>query len=209
MAEEVEPNEEEQPQRVAEIERKTGETDIRLAIKIDGSGIVQSRTKVPFLDHMLELFARHGQFDLDVQADGDIEVDYHHTVEDVGIVLGEAVKEALGDKLGIHRYGFFYLPMDETLARVVIDLSNRPHFVYNVKVANYMIRDFNICLVQEFFQAFTNACGCNLHIQLEYGSEPHHVAEAIFKGFARALDQATQVDPRLDGQLPSTKGLLT
>lgn len=195
-------------ERVAEIERETGETKVRLAIKIDGTGVVQSRTGVPFLDHMLELFARHGLFDLDVQAEGDIEVDYHHTVEDVGIVLGQAVKEALGDKLGIERYGFFLLPMDESLTRVVLDLSNRPHLVYHVNVSNYMIRDFNICLVQEFFQAFTNACGCNLHIALEYGSEPHHVAEAIFKAFARALDRATRIDPRQDGQLPSTKGLL-
>ena len=159
-------------ERVAEIERETAETKVRLAIKIDGTGVVQSRTGVAFLDHMLELFARHGLFDLDVQAEGDIEVDYHHTVEDVGIVLGQAVKEALGDKLGIERYGFFLLPMDESLARVVLDLSNRPHMVYRVNVSNYMIRDFNICLVQEFFQAFTNACGCNLHIELEYGSEP-------------------------------------
>ncbi len=196
-------------ERVAEIERETAETKVRLAIKIDGTGVVQSRTGVAFLDHMLELFARHGLFDLDVQAEGDIEVDYHHTVEDVGIVLGQAVKEALGDKLGIERYGFFLLPMDESLARVVLDLSNRPHMVYRVNVSNYMIRDFNICLVQEFFQAFTNACGCNLHIELEYGSEPHHVAEAIFKAFARALDRATRIDPRQDGQLPSTKGLLT
>jgi len=196
-------------ERVAEIERETAETKVRLAIKIDGTGVVQSRTGVAILDHMLELFARHGLFDLDVQAEGDIEVDYHHTVEDVGIVLGQAVKEALGDKLGIERYGFFLLPMDESLARVVLDLSNRPHMVYRVNVSNYMIRDFNICLVQEFFQAFTNACGCNLHIELEYGSEPHHVAEAIFKAFARALDRATRIDPRQDGQLPSTEGLLT
>jgi len=196
-------------ERVAEIERETAETKVSLAIKIGGTGVVQSRTGVAFLDHMLELFARHGLFDLDVQAEGDIEVDYHHTVEDVGIVLGQAVKEALGDKLGIERYGFFLLPMDESLARVVLDLSNRPHMVYRVNVSNYMIRDFNICLVQEFFQAFTNACGCNLHIELEYGSEPHHVAEAIFKAFARALDRATRIDPRQDGQLPSTKGLLT
>ena len=196
-------------ERIAEIERKTGETEIRLAINIDGTGSVQSRTGVAFLDHMLELFARHGLFDLDVQAQGDIEVDYHHTVEDVGIVLGQAVRQALRDKLGIHRYGFFLLPMDETLARVALDLSNRPYLAYNVKVSNYMIRDFNICLVKEFFQAFANECGCNLHIQLEYGSEPHHVAEAIFKCFARALDSATRIDPRQDGQLPSTKGLLT
>ena len=196
-------------ERVAEIERKTGETDIRLAINIDGSGTVQSRTGVPFMDHMLELFGRHGLFDLDVQAQGDVDVDYHHTVEDVGIVLGQAVKQAIGDKLGIERYGFFLLPMDESLAQVSLDLSNRPYLVYNVPVSNYMVRDFNICLVKEFFQAFANECGCNLHIQLEYGSEPHHVAEAIFKGFARALDRATHVDPRQDGQLPSTKGLLT
>ncbi|MBT5380293.1 MAG: imidazoleglycerol-phosphate dehydratase HisB [Opitutae bacterium] len=196
-------------ERVAEIERKTGETDIRLAINIDGSGTVQSRTGVPFMDHMLELFGRHGLFDLDVQAQGDVDVDYHHTVEDVGIVLGQAVKQAIGDKLGIERYGFFLLPMDETLVQVSLDLSNRSYLVYNVLVSNYMIRDFNICLVKEFFQAFANECGCNLHIQLEYGSEPHHVCEAIFKGFARALDRATRVDPRQDGQLPSTKGLLT
>ena len=196
-------------ERVAEIERKTGETDIRLAINIDGSGTVQSRTGVPFMDHMLELFGRHGLFDLDVQAQGDVDVDYHHTVEDFGIVLGQAVKQAIGDKLGIERYGFFLLPMDETLVQVSLDLSNRSYLVYNVLVSNYMIRDFNICLVKEFFQAFANECGCNLHIQLEYGSEPHHVCEAIFKGFARALDRATRVDPRQDGQLPSTKGLLT
>ncbi|MBT3470685.1 MAG: imidazoleglycerol-phosphate dehydratase HisB [Opitutae bacterium] len=196
-------------ERVAEIERKTGETDIRLAINIDGSGTVQSRTGVPFMDHMLELFGRHGLFDLDVQAQGDVDVDYHHTVEDVGIVLGQAVKQAIGDKLGIERYGFFLLPMDETLVQVSLDLSNRSYLVYNVLVSNYMIRDFNICLIKEFFQAFANECGCNLHIQLEYGSEPHHVCEAIFKGFARALDRATRVDPRQDGQLPSTKGLLT
>ena len=196
-------------ERVAEFERKTGETEIRLAINLDGSGTVQSRTGVPFLDHMLELFARHGLFDLDVQAQGDVDVDYHHTVEDVGIVLGQAVKQAVGDKLGIERYGFFLLPMDEALARVAIDLSNRPCLVYNVQVSNYMVRDFNICLVKEFFQAFANECGCNLHIQLEYGSEPHHIIEAIFKGFARALARATRIDPRQDGQLPSTKGLLT
>ena len=196
-------------ERVAEIERKTGETDIRLAINIDGSGTVQSRTGVPFMDHMLELFGRHGLFDLDVQAQGDVDVDYHHTVEDVGIVLGQALKQAIGDKLGIERYGFFLLPMDETLVQVSLDLSNRSYLVYNVLVSNYMIRDFNICLIKEFFQAFANECGCNLHIQLEYGSEPHHVCEAIFKGFARALDRATRVDPRQDGQLPSTKGLLT
>ena len=196
-------------ERVAEIERKTGETDIRLAINIDGSGTVQSRTGVPFMAHMLELFGRHGLFDLNVQAQGDVDVDYHHTVEDVGIVLGQAVKQAIGDKLGIERYGFFLLPMDESLAQVSLDLSNRPYLVYKVPVSNYMVRDFNICLVKEFFQAFANECGCNLHIQLEYGSEPHHVAEAIFKGFARALDRATRVDPRQDGQLPSTKGLLT
>ncbi len=196
-------------ERVAEIERKTDETNIRFAINLDGTGTAQVRTGVPFFDHMLELFARHGLFDIDVQAEGDIEVDYHHTVEDVGIVLGQAVRQALGDKLGIERYGFFLLPMDEALAQVALDLSNRPYLVYNVEISNYMVRDFNIGLVKEFFQAFANECGANLHVQLEYGQEPHHIVEAIFKAFARALDRATRIDPRQGGQLPSTKGLLT
>ena len=166
-------------------------------------------TGIPFFDHMLTLFAKHGLFDLKVKATGDTDVDYHHMVEDVGIVLGQAVKEALTEKRGIRRYGFFLLPMDESLARVSLDLSNRQAFVYKVDYQFPMVRDFNIVLVKEFFQAFANEAACNLHINLEYGEEPHHIAEAIFKAFARALDAATTIDPRMGDALPSTKGTLS
>jgi imidazoleglycerol-phosphate dehydratase len=195
--------------RVAELERNTAETQIKLRLDLDGSGKSAVETGIPFFDHMLTLFARHGLFDLDVAATGDLDVDYHHMVEDVGIVLGEAVKKALGPKLGIRRYGFFLLPMDETLARVALDLSNRPLMVYKVECPESFVRDFNIHLFREFFQAFANTAGANLHIGLEYGDEPHHVAEGIFKAFARALDVATSIDPRQADSLPSTKGLLT
>ena len=163
-------------------------------------------TGVPFFDHMLTLFAKHGLFDLTVKAKGDVDVDYHHTVEDVGLVLGQAFKEALSDKVGIKRYGFFILPMDESLARVVVDVGGRPHLVYEVAAPTMFVRDFNIILVKEFCRAFSNALGANLHVQLVYGEEPHHVAEAIFKCLARALDIATQIAPRAADQLPSTKG---
>ncbi len=192
--------------RIAKIARKTAETDITLSLTIDGAGKSTIDTGVPFFDHMLTLFAKHGLFDLDVKCIGDIDVDYHHTVEDVGIVLGEAFKQALGDKLGIRRYGFFFLPMDESLARVVVDIGGRPHLVYDAEAPTMFVRDFNIVLVKEFARAFSNALGCNLHVKLEYGEEPHHVAEAIFKGLARALDVATQIDARAADQLPSTKG---
>lgn len=194
--------------RIAEIDRNTSETRIQMKLNLDGDGSSQVATGIPFFDHMLELFSRHGLFDLDLKATGDLSVDYHHTVEDVGIVLGEAVREAIGDKLGIRRYGFFLLPMDECLARVVLDLGNRPLLVYRVDSPQHFVRDFNILLVREFFQAFANAAGANVHIELLYGDEPHHVAEAIFKGFARALDLATGFDPRQEGRLPSTKGML-
>jgi imidazoleglycerol-phosphate dehydratase len=194
--------------RVATISRKTAETDIVLKLGIDGSGASKIGTGVPFFDHMLTLFAKHGLFDLEVRARGDNDVDYHHTVEDVGLVLGEAFKQALGDKLGITRYGFFLLPMDESLARVVVDLSGRACLVYEASAPTMFIRDFNLVLVKEFCRAFSNAVGCNLHVKLEYGEEPHHVAEAIFKGLARAMDAATRIDPRTAGSLPSTKGLL-
>ncbi|MBK9991540.1 MAG: imidazoleglycerol-phosphate dehydratase HisB [Verrucomicrobia bacterium] len=192
--------------RIATIKRKTAETDITLTLDVDGRGVSNISTGVPFFDHMLTLFAKHGLFDLHVDAKGDVDVDYHHTVEDVGIVLGEAFKQALGDKLGIRRYGFFLLPMDESLARVVVDIGGRPHLVYEAEAPTMFVRDFNIVLVKEFCRAFSNALGANLHVKLEYGEEPHHVAEAIFKGLARALDVATQIDPRTAGQLPSTKG---
>lgn len=194
--------------RTAKLTRNTKETRIQAELNIDGSGESSIDTGIPFFDHMLTLLARHGLFDLTVKADGDIDVDYHHTVEDTGIVLGQLVKEALSEKKGIRRYGFFLLPMDECLARVAIDLSNRQAFVYKVEAADTMVRDFNIGLVKEFFQAFANEACCNLHVNLEYGEEPHHVAESIFKSFARALDSATQIDPRLGDSIPTTKGML-
>ena len=195
--------------REAEITRDTKETKISFKLNIDGSGQADISTGIAFLDHMLQLFARHGFFDLSIEAKGDIEVDYHHLVEDVGISMGKAVKEALSDKAGIRRYGFFVLPMDETLATVALDISNRGYLVYDVDCPNPQVRDFNIHLFKEFFQAFANEVACNLHIRLEYGDEPHHVAEAIFKGFAKALDLATQAEPRLAGKVPSTKGTLS
>ena len=194
--------------RTAKLIRNTKETRIQAELNIDGSGESSIDTGIPFFDHMLTLFARHGLFDLTVKAEGDIDVDYHHTVEDTGIVLGQLVKDSLAEKRGIRRYGFFLLPMDECLARVAIDLSNRQAFVYKVESGDPMVRDFNIGLVKEFFQAFANEACCNLHINLEYGEEPHHVAESIFKSFARALDSATQIDPRLGDNIPTTKGML-
>jgi imidazoleglycerol-phosphate dehydratase len=194
--------------RASSVTRKTAETDIVLDLAIDGRGAAQIDTGVPFFDHMLTLFAKHGLFDLTVKAKGDVDVDYHHTVEDVGLVLGQAFKEALGDKVGIKRYGFFILPMDESLARIAIDVGGRPHLVYDANAPTMFVRDFNIVLVKEFCRAFSNALGANLHVQLVYGEEPHHVAEAIFKCLARALDMATQIEPRAADQLPSTKGKL-
>ena len=194
--------------RAARVDRRTKETQISLALGLDGTGTRRIKTPVPFLDHMLDAFGKHGAFDLEVDAAGDVEVDAHHTVEDVGLVLGQAFKEALGDKVGIRRYGFFVLPMDESLARVVVDVGGRPHLVYNVEAPTMFVRDFNIVLVKEFCRAFSNALGANLHVQLVYGEEPHHVAEAIFKCLARALDVATQIEPRAADLLPSTKGKL-
>ena len=157
---------------------------------------------------MLTLFAAHGLFDLEVAATGDVDVDYHHTVEDVGIVLGQLFKDAIGDKKGMRRYGFFILPMDECLGRVAIDLGNRPFLEYQVVAPTSYVRDFNIILVKEFCRAFSNTLGANLHIKLEYGEEPHHIAECIFKCMARAIDVASSIDSRLEGRLPSTKGML-
>jgi imidazoleglycerol-phosphate dehydratase len=193
--------------RTASIERITKETRIKLSIDLDGSGQGKICTSVPFLDHMLDLFARHGLFDLMVEAQGDIDIDCHHTVEDIGIVLGQAMKEALGDKKGIRRYGQASLPMDETLAEVVTDLSGRPFLVYNVDLPKVKIGDFDVELGREFFQAFVNNLGANLHINVKYGDNVHHVLEACFKGTAKALDMATQVDQRIEGVL-STKGKL-
>ena len=194
--------------RVATLSRKTAETDITVKLTVDGKGMSKIDTGIPFFDHMLTLFAKHGLFDLEIKARGDVAVDYHHTVEDVGIVLGETFKAALGDKLGLKRYGFFILPMDEALARVVIDLGGRPHLVYEVNAPTMFVRDFNLALVKEFFRAFANTVGANVHVKLVYGEEPHHVVEAVFKSFARALDAASQIEPRAADRLPSTKGKL-
>lgn len=194
--------------RSVTLSRKTAETDIELSLSVDGTGVSQVETGVPFFDHMLTLFAKHGLFDLTVKCDGDVEVDYHHTVEDVGLVLGDAFKQALGDKKGIRRYGFFILPMDESLARIAVDIGGRPHLVYSADAPTMFVRDFNIILVKEFARAFSNALGANLHVKLVYGEEPHHVAEAIFKCLARTMDIATQIDPRAADSLPSTKGLI-
>lgn len=193
--------------RKASIERITKETQIKLALNVDGKGEAKIYTSVPFLDHMLDLFTRHGLFDLQVEAKGDIDIDFHHTVEDIGIVLGQAFREALGDKKGIRRYGQASVPMDETLASVAVDLSGRPYMVYNVKLPKIKIGEFDVELAREFFQAFTNNAGANLHINVMYGENVHHILEACFKGMARALDQATQMDPRIEGVL-STKGKL-
>jgi imidazoleglycerol-phosphate dehydratase len=193
--------------RTASIERVTKETRIKLSINLDGTGQAKVCTSVPFLDHMLDLFARHGLFDLDVEAQGDIDIDFHHTVEDVGIVLGQALKQALGDKKGICRYGQASVPMDETLASVALDLSGRPFMVYNVRLPKVKIGDFDVELAREFFQALTNNLGANLHINVMYGDNVHHILEACFKATARALDAATRLDPRIEGVM-STKGTI-
>ncbi len=195
--------------RIAEVVRKTSETQIEIILCLDGSGRGEISTGVPFLDHMLDLFSRHGFFDLTIKATGDIEIDYHHLVEDLGICLGQAFKNALDNKSGIRRYGFFLLPMDETLASVAVDLSNRAYLVWNVASKQTGVRDFNIQLFKEFFQAFASEVACNLHICLKHGEEPHHIAEAIFKGFAKSMDIATSLEPRLKGEIPSTKGTLS
>lgn len=195
-------------ERIASLKRETKETRIAAELNIDGKGSANINTGIPFFDHMLTLFASHGLFDLTVEAEGDVEVDYHHTVEDVGIVLGDLFKQALGAKAGITRYGFFILPMDECLCRVAIDLGNRPLLAYQVTAPTSYVRDFNIILVKEFCRAFSNALGANLHVRLEYGEEPHHISESIFKCMARAIDATCRLDARLEGRLPSTKGML-
>ncbi|MFT4549647.1 MAG: imidazoleglycerol-phosphate dehydratase [Verrucomicrobiales bacterium] len=195
------------PARNASIERKTAETDIAITLDVDGIGETEIDTGIPFFDHMLTLFGKHSLSDLKVKAVGDIDVDYHHTVEDVGIVLGQCFREALGDKRGIVRYGSAMLPMDETLARVVIDFSGRPFLEHRVPQKVEAIRDFPFQLVEEFMRGFTNNAAVNLHTEILYGRDAHHMAEALFKGLARASDAATRIDPRVTG-IPSTKNLL-
>jgi imidazoleglycerol-phosphate dehydratase len=193
--------------RTAKIDRATRETQIRLELNLDGSGQGAWKTGVGFFDHMLELFARHGALDLTVEAKGDLHVDQHHTVEDVGICLGQAVRQALGDKAGIRRYGHFTLPMEETLATTAIDLSGRYFLVFQAEFASPKIGEFDSELVEDFFQAFAANALCNLHVLVHHGRNSHHVAEAIFKSTARALRMAIEADPRMTG-VPSTKGTL-
>jgi len=193
--------------RIASIERNTAETRISVQLTVDGNGTSKIATKIPFFDHMLTLFARHSLVNLEVVADGDIEVDFHHTVEDVGISLGKAFAQALGDKRGIRRYGWAYLPMDETLARVVVDFSGRPFLEYRAPQAVDPIGKFSFQLVEEFLRGFAVHAGMNLHAEVLYGRDAHHMAEAIFKALAKAVDQACQIDPRVTG-IPSTKGIL-
>ena len=193
--------------RIASIDRSTKETAIKVNLTLDGSGKHEIATGVAFFDHMLTQIARHGFFDLTIKATGDLEVDAHHTVEDVGICLGEAFKQALGDKVGIRRYGRGTMPMHEALASVVLDFSGRPFLVWHVDLPKAQVGTFDLELVQEFFTAFCNHAGANLHVNLAYGDNLHHIVEAVFKALARALDEATQIDPRVQGVL-SSKGAL-
>ena len=196
--------------RRARIERKTRETQIAVDLALDGSGARTIDVPLPFLGHMLDAFARHGVFDLEVRATGDTHIDGHHTVEDVGLVLGNAVKDALGDRAGIVRYGWATLPMDEVLVTVAVDFSGRPAFVWNVPgLDGKWIGTFDCELAKEFFAAFAIKAECNLHVLVHYGGNAHHTIECIFKAFARACDMATALDPRLGGAVPSTKGTLT
>jgi imidazoleglycerol-phosphate dehydratase len=194
--------------RSASVTRKTKETAIELALNVDGSGRYDIQTGVPFLNHMLELFTRHGFFDLTIRATGDVEVDDHHTVEDVGLTLGQAFRQALGGKEGIRRFGEATVPLDEALISVVVDLSGRPFLAYDLKTRQTRIGSFDVELIHDFLLAFVNENGMNLHVRMLTGRNPHHIVEATFKGMARALDLATQRDPRVQGVL-STKGSLS
>ena len=193
--------------RCASVERHTTETQISVEFTLDGAGGGHIQTTIPFLDHMLQLLSKHGFFDLTIRAKGDTDIDDHHTVEDIGIVLGEALKQALGKKEGIRRFGWASIPLDETLAQVTIDLSGRPYLVYHVELSERRIKSFDLGLFEDFFQAFVIHGALNLHINVQYGRNPHHIMEAIFKALAKALDQATSIDERITGVL-STKGKL-
>jgi len=193
--------------RSASVERKTNETDIQLGFTVDGSGQAELDTDIPFLNHMLDLFARHGQFDLKLKARGDIEIDDHHTVEDIGICLGMAFLRAIGDKRGIRRYASVFVPMDDALAQVIVDISNRPHLEFRGQFPSAQVGSFATELVHEFLWKFALEARINLHVIVHYGINTHHMIEAIFKALGRALDEATQIDPRVQG-VPSTKGVL-
>ena len=194
--------------RQAEISRNTLETRITVRVNLDGSGRGKFATGVPFLDHMLDQVARHGMIDLEVEAQGDLHIDAHHTVEDIGITLGQALTKALGDKAGLRRYGHAYVPLDEALSRVVVDLSGRPGLIFGVEFVRAMIGAFDVDLVREFFQGLVNHANMTLHVDSLRGENAHHQAETIFKAFGRALRMAVEADPRGEGSIPSTKGSL-
>ncbi len=194
--------------RIATIKRNTAETQISVSVNLDGVGEARLATGVPFLDHMLDQVARHGMIDLEISANGDLHIDAHHTVEDIGITLGQAIGKAVGDKKGIRRYGHAYVPLDEALSRVVVDFSGRPGIEFNVKFTRAMIGEFDVDLVHEFFQGFVNHAQVTLHIDNLRGDNAHHQCETVFKAFARALRMALEADPRAAGQIPSTKGML-
>jgi len=194
--------------RQATIKRKTKETDIEVAVNLDGTGVCSAATGIGFFDHMLDLLARHSRIDITVKAVGDLHVDHHHTTEDVGIALGQAVKQALGDMAGINRYASIHMPMDETLSRIALDISGRPVLVFKVTFARDKIGEFDTDLVREWFQACAMNAGLTLHVETLYGDNGHHIAESCFKGLARALRIAVAIDPRAKGEVPSTKGSL-
>jgi imidazoleglycerol-phosphate dehydratase len=194
--------------RTAEVDRNTKETQIRVRLNLDGKGAAKLKTGIPFLEHMLDQVARHGMLDLEIEAKGDLHIDAHHTVEDIGITLGQAFVKALGDKAGIRRFGHAYVPLDEALSRVVIDFSGRPGLTYDVKFTRALIGEFDADLVHEFFQGFVNHAQVTLHIDNLRGDNAHHQCETMFKAFARALRMAVEADPRAQGSVPSTKGSL-
>jgi imidazoleglycerol-phosphate dehydratase len=194
--------------RQGRVERKTKETEVSVSLNLDGTGASKVSTPIPFFTHMLESWAKHALVDLAIEAQGDVEVDIHHTVEDTGIVLGQALRKALGDKRGLTRFGSAFVPMDETLAFAAVDLSGRSFLVFDVPVARLRVANFDLDMLQEFFRAFAFAAELTLHVKLHYGHNLHHIAEAVFKAVARAVAQATRLDPRIAGVLPSTKGTL-
>jgi len=194
--------------RQARVERKSKETEVTLHLNLDGTGASKVRTPIPFLSHMLEAWSKHGLMDLTVEASGDVEVDIHHTVEDVGIVLGQALREALGDKKGIVRYGTAFVPMDEALISASVDISGRPYLVFNVPVARTRVSNFDLDMLPEFFRAFAFNAEITLHVTMQYGHNLHHITEAVFKAVGRALAEATRLNPRIVGVVPSTKGRL-
>lgn len=202
------PTQNEYQPRIAAVSRNTNETQIRVAINLDGTGQQKLNTGVPFLDHMLDQIARHGLIDLDIEATGDLHIDAHHTVEDVGITLGQAFAQAVGDKKGIRRYGHAYVPLDEALSRVVVDFSGRPGLEYHIPFTRAMIGQFDVDLTREFFQGFVNHALVTLHIDNLRGDNSHHQCETVFKAFGRALRMAVEQDPRAAGMIPSTKGCL-